>query len=88
VQAAAHYRTLLASDPDHAAAANNLAEALVRQEDFDEALAVIQTAVETAERMQSPLLEVMQQTRLEIKQAMQRSSIEPGKPLDREDGPW
>ncbi|MCA1793575.1 MAG: PA2778 family cysteine peptidase [Desulfotignum sp.] len=87
-QAAAHYRTLLAADPNHVAAANNLAEALVRQDDLDEALAVIQTAVETAERIQSPLLEVIQQTRLEIKQALQRVSIEPGKPLDREDGSW
>lgn len=87
-QAAAHYRTLLAADPDHAAAANNLAEALVRQEDLDEALAVIQTAVQTAERIQSPLLEVIHQTRMEIKQAMQRFSVEPGKPLDRGDGPW
>ncbi len=73
-QAAVHYRTLMAADPDHVAAANNLAEALVRQEDLDEALAVIQTAVQTAERIQSPLLEVIQQTRLEIKHALQEKS--------------
>jgi hypothetical protein len=65
------YRNVLAADPDHAAAANNLAEALARQGDLEQALAVIQAAVITAEQTRSPLLEVVQETRQEIEQALQ-----------------
>jgi tetratricopeptide (TPR) repeat protein len=63
------YRILLAADPDHVAAANNLAEALARQGDLAQALTVIQTAVKTAEQTRSPLLKRIERTRQEIEQA-------------------
>jgi hypothetical protein len=76
-RAEALYRTLLAADPDHVAGANNLAEALARQGDFAQALTVIQTAVNTAEKTSSPLLEVIEQTRREIEQAMEENIADP-----------
>jgi predicted Zn-dependent protease len=71
------YRTLLAADPDHVAAANNLAEALARQGDLARALKVIQTAVHTAEQTRSPLLEIIKHTRQEIEQALQEKNANP-----------
>jgi tetratricopeptide (TPR) repeat protein len=76
-RAEALYRTLLAADPDHVAAANNLAEALARQGDLAQALAVIQTAVHIAEQTRSPLLETIKHTRQEIEQALQEKNANP-----------
>ncbi|MEX1298700.1 MAG: PA2778 family cysteine peptidase [Desulfotignum sp.] len=75
--AALLYRRVLAADPDHVAAANNLAEALARQGYPEQALAVIQAAVITAERIRSPLLKVILETRQEIKQALQEINAAP-----------
>ncbi len=71
------YRTLLAAEPDHVAAANNLAEALARQGDLPRALAVIQTAVNIAEQIRSPLLEILEHTRREIEQALPEKNADP-----------
>jgi tetratricopeptide (TPR) repeat protein len=76
-RAEALYRTLLAADPDHVAAANNLAEALARQGDLAQALTVIQTAVNTAEQTRSPLLEILERTRREIEQALPEKIADP-----------
>jgi len=62
------------ADPHHVVAANNLAEALARQGDQEQALAVIQTAVITAEQIRSPLLEAIHETRQEIAQALQEKN--------------
>ncbi|MFN2435996.1 MAG: PA2778 family cysteine peptidase [Desulfotignum sp.] len=75
--AAALYQRLLTADPDHVAAANNLAEALARQGDLEQALAVIQAAVITAEQIGSPLLEAIQETRREIAQSLQEKNAAP-----------
>jgi len=72
--AASLYQRILAGDPHHVAAANNLAEALARQGDLEQALAVIQTAVITAEQIRSPLLEAIHETRQEIAQALQEKN--------------
>jgi len=72
--AASLYQRILAADPHHVAAANNLAEALARQGDLEQALAVIQTAVITAEQIRSPLLEAIHETRQEIAQALQEKN--------------
>ena len=74
VGAASLYQRILAGDPHHVAAANNLAEALARQGDLEQALAVIQTAVITAEQIRSPLLEAIHETRQEIAQALQEKN--------------
>jgi hypothetical protein len=60
----------LAADPDHVAAANNLAEALVQSGQLGKARRVIHTAVTTAKKINSPLVEPVQQTRREIAQAL------------------
>jgi len=73
-RAEALYRTLLAADPDHVAGANNLAEALARQGDLAQALTVIKTGVDTAEKIHSPLLEIIEQTRQEIEQALEEKN--------------
>ncbi len=67
IEAMALYQELLAVNPDHVAAANNLAEALTMQGHHAEALAVIQHAVTTARRSKSPLLDLVKETMREIK---------------------
>lgn len=76
--AAFFYQRILAADTHHVAAANNLAEALARLGDLEQALAVIQAAVITAEQIRSPLLQVIQETRQEIAQALQEKNAVPG----------
>lgn len=71
--AAALYRDILAADPDHAAAANNLAEAMVLSGDLPGARKVIEAAVKTAEKSGSPLLQIIRETRQEIEQMLQET---------------
>lgn len=66
------FHELLALNPEHVAAANNLAEVLVRQGCYLQAQAVIGQAVETAERIGSPLTRTVIQTQREISQEMKQ----------------
>lgn len=72
-RAAALYRKLLDMNPDHVAAANNLSEVLAMQGSYIDALAVIQTALMVAERIESPLLLTIRQTAREIKSKLQQA---------------
>ena len=65
------YQGILAADPYHVAAANNLAEALAQSGQLMKAQQVIHSAVQTAEKINSPLLKHIEQTRREIDQALE-----------------
>jgi tetratricopeptide (TPR) repeat protein len=71
------FREILTINPHHVAAANNLAETFVRQECYTQAAAVIEQAVQTAERLNSPLKEHVLQTRREIMQLLQETDKAP-----------
>jgi len=62
------YQSILAADPDHVAAANNLAEALAQSGHLEEARRVIHAALTTAKKINSPLVTHIAQTRREIEQ--------------------
>lgn len=84
INAMALYRKLLFVNPDHVAAANNLSEALAMEGYYIEAFAVIQKAVMTAERLESPLLKSVKQTWQEIKAALQENGMgEPDNPASK-----
>jgi tetratricopeptide (TPR) repeat protein len=71
------FREVLTINPHHVAAANNLAETFVRKECYAQAAAVIEQAVQTAERLNSPLQEHVLQTRQEILQRLQETDKAP-----------
>lgn len=65
------FQELLAMNPDHVAAANNLAETFARQGCYTQAVAVINRAVHNAEKLNSPLKELVLKTRQEIIHGLQ-----------------
>ncbi len=65
-EAALIFRELLAINPNHVAASNNLAEALVKRGCYEQALAVINRTVTIAEELNSPLTKTVLETQLEI----------------------
>jgi tetratricopeptide (TPR) repeat protein len=69
-EAASVFRELLMINPEHVAASNNLAEALVQRGCYSQAVSVIDQAVKTAERLHSPLMETVIQTQQEINEQM------------------
>jgi len=62
------YRKLLALNPKHVAASNNLAETLVHRGCYTQAAALINQAAITATELNSPLRDAILQTQEEIKQ--------------------
>lgn len=62
------FRKLLAGHPDHIAASNNLAETLARQGCYSKAFAVADQTALLADKLNSPLTKMVQQTRHEIGQ--------------------
>ncbi len=72
-EAGSIFRELLAINPNHVAAANNLAEVLVRQGCYWQAHSVIGQAVETAERIGSPLTGTILQTQQQIRDKLDRT---------------
>lgn len=60
------YRKLLKIYPEHIPAANNLAESLLQQECYLQALALINKTVEHARRINSPLIEAVLKTQQEM----------------------
>jgi len=75
-EAALIYKELLVINPEHVAASNNLAEALVKNGCYGQALAVINQTVKIAEGLDSPLTEIVIQTQQEISQQMKL--VQPG----------
>ncbi len=73
LEAGSIFRELLAINPDHVAAANNLAEVLVRQGCYLQAHSVIAQAVETAERINSPFSTMILQTQRQIGEELYRA---------------
>ena len=69
-EAALIYTELLKINPEHVAASNNLAEALVKDGCYAQAQAVINQTVKIAEGLDSPLTEIVIQTQQEISQQM------------------
>ncbi len=65
-QAQSIYRKLLAIDPNHIGAANNLADTLVKLGCYRQANRIILKTLEKADKMDSLLLPVVKQTHLEI----------------------
>lgn len=65
------FRRLLRINPQHIAAANNLAETLFRQGCYHQALKQINKAAERAEALNSSLKKTVFQTQLEITQRME-----------------
>jgi tetratricopeptide (TPR) repeat protein len=72
-EAASVFKDLLAINPDHIAAGNNLAEILARHGCYPQALAKIEQAVKTAEKNGSALTEIVLKTQQQIKQQMNRN---------------
>ena len=70
------FAELLAINPNHVAASNNLAEALVKRGCYEQALAVINQTVTIAERLDSPLTQTVRKTQLEISEQMKQ--VQPG----------
>lgn len=60
------YRKLLKIHPEHIPAANNLADSLLQQECYPQALALINKTVEHARRINSPLIEAVLKTQQEV----------------------
>ncbi len=60
------YRQILKDTPDNLAAANNLAETLLRKGCADQAKALIANAVDAARKQGTPFLEVLEQTLSEV----------------------
>ncbi len=73
-EAEAVFRKLIVHDPNHLAAFNNLAETLVRQGCFTEALTTIEHAVSISEKSDSPHKETLIQTRNEILENLDQGS--------------
>lgn len=71
-EAGSVFRELLVINPEHVAAANNLAEVLVRQGCYLQAQTVIGQAVETAERINSPLSPMILETQQQIREKIDR----------------
>ncbi|MDT8379569.1 MAG: PA2778 family cysteine peptidase [Desulfotignum sp.] len=65
-QAQSIYRKLLAIEPNHIGAANNLADTLVKIGCYRQANRLILKTLEKADQMGSPLLPIVRQTHLEI----------------------
>lgn len=63
------YRHVLKDNPGNLAAANNLAETLVRKGCIDQAQTLIVNAVEEAHRQGSPFQEILEQTLTEVSRA-------------------
>lgn len=72
--AAAVFRKLLMVNPEHVAAANNLAETLARRGCYAQASTVINQAVKVAESLNSPFKKTVLQTRQEISQYLEQTS--------------
>jgi hypothetical protein len=72
LEAVSVFNDLLAINPEHIAAANNLAEIFARQGCYPQALAKIERAVKNAEKTGSELTKIVLQTRQQIKQKMNR----------------
>ena len=72
-EAGSAFRELLAINPEHVAAANNLAEVLLRQGCYLQAQAVIGQAVETAARINSPLTPTILETQQQIGETLDRT---------------
>lgn len=75
-EAALAFGELLVINPEHVAAANNLAEVLAKHGCYSQARAVISQAVKIAKRIGSPLTETVILTQQEIRQ--QLNQTEPG----------
>jgi len=69
------YRKLLAINPDHVAASNNLSETLIHLGCYEEAAALINQASITARKLNSPLRETILQTRDEITQRLNAAPV-------------
>jgi len=69
------FREILMINPEHVAAANNLAEVLFKQGCYSQALAVINKTVKTADRLGSPLTEIIVRTQQEINQQVTRAEL-------------
>lgn len=65
-EAESHFRNVLAAQPNNIAAANNLADALLKRGCLPQASAIINQAVEDAGRKESPLLPFVLQSKKEI----------------------
>lgn len=74
VQAESFFRKVLAVNPGHLAAANNLAETLVRRKYYRQAAGVIAQAVRQAEFSDSPLKKQILQTEQEITRLLESSA--------------
>lgn len=68
-EAETRFRKILATDPDHIASANNLADILLKQGCHSRASVVIKQAVASAKRQNSPLLPFALKTQQEIETA-------------------
>ncbi len=66
------FRELLAINPEHVAASNNLAESFVKRGCYAQALTVINQTVKIAEGLNSPFRETVIQTQQEISQQMKQ----------------
>ena len=75
-EAGSVFRELLTINPNHVAASNNLAEALVKRGCYEQALAVINRTVTIAEELNSALTKTVRQTQLEIREQMKE--LHPG----------
>jgi hypothetical protein len=67
-EAEALFRKVLSINSDHVAAANNLAETLMLRECYTQAEAVINSAVQNAKRINTPLFEQIRKSQQEISQ--------------------
>ncbi len=76
-QAESIYRKLLAINPNHIGAANNLADTLVKLGCYSQANRLIIKTLEKADKMDSLLLPVVKQTHLEILPLLKNHSQTP-----------
>ena len=68
--AESYYRTILTTDPDHIASANNLADILFKRGCLPQASAIITKTIIKAERLDSPLLPFVVESQQEIESAL------------------
>lgn len=68
IKAEKTFRSLLDLSPNHLGAANNLAETLVRLGRFQQAYIMISEAMKLAEKLESPLQQVIKETKREIEE--------------------
>lgn len=74
-EAIGKFNQLLKTNPEHVAAANNLAEALATQGCYSKASEVIQYAVKESERLLSPLTKIIKNTHYTIQKHLNKNTM-------------